>query len=67
MWDANVDHTQIIGGYSQIIGGDISPIPPGFRHPCMVELPIIRMILHTVVGYMYSIFFPFGKSDCYVQ
>ena len=32
---ADVDHTQIIGGggYSQIIGGDISPHPPGFRHP----------------------------------
>ena len=25
--DADTDH-------SQIIGGDISPYPPGFRHPC---------------------------------
>ena len=32
--DADVDHTQTIrGGYSQIIGEDISPHPPGFRHP----------------------------------
>ena len=30
--DADVDHTQTIGGgYSQIIGGYIPP--PGFRHP----------------------------------
>ena len=29
--DADEDHTQILGGiYSQIIGGDISPFPPGF-------------------------------------
>ena len=29
--DADVDHTQTIGGYSQIIGGVyITPIPPGF-------------------------------------
>ena len=32
--DADVDHTQIVGErYSQIIGGDISPHSPGFRHP----------------------------------
>ena len=31
--DADEDHTQIVGGvYSQIIGGDISPCPPWFRH-----------------------------------
>ena len=32
--DADVDHTQTIGGgYSQITVGDISPIPPEFWHP----------------------------------
>ena len=29
---ADVDHTQIIGGYSQIIGRIYPPHPPGFRH-----------------------------------
>ena len=24
---------KLLGGYSQIIGGDVSPHPPGFRHP----------------------------------
>ena len=33
--DADVDHTQIIGGIqSNSLAGDISPIPPGFWHPC---------------------------------
>ena len=33
--DADADYTQIIGGYSQIIGGCISPFPPpsGFDTP----------------------------------
>ena len=32
--DADVNHTQIVGGYSQIIGGDISPpSSPGFGTP----------------------------------
>ena len=31
--DADVYHTQIIGGYSQIIGGYIPPSPPGFGTP----------------------------------
>ena len=33
--DADVGHTQIIGGYSQIIEGDIVPHPPGFPNPCV--------------------------------
>ena len=32
--DADVDHSQTIGGYSQIIGGDISP------HPILVSAPL---------------------------
>ena len=33
--DADVHHTvlKLLGGYSQIIGGDISPHPPGFGTP----------------------------------
>ena len=31
--DADVDHTQTIEGYSQIIGGIYPPIPPGFGTP----------------------------------
>ena len=32
--DADVDHTQIIGGDTvKLLGGYIIPIPPGFRHP----------------------------------
>ena len=30
---SDVDHTQTMGGYSQIIGGIYLP-SPGFRHPC---------------------------------
>ena len=32
--EADVDHTQIIGGIQLKYLGDISPIPPGFWHPC---------------------------------
>ena len=32
--DADVDHSQIIGGMQSNYWGGISPIPPGFRHPC---------------------------------
>ena len=32
--DADKDHTQIIGGDTVKLLGDISPIPFGFRHPC---------------------------------
>ena len=39
--DADEDHTQIIGGgYSQIIGGNISPIPP----PPRVSAPLNRIM-----------------------
>ena len=31
--DADVDHTQIIGGDTVKLLGEISPHPPGFRHP----------------------------------
>ena len=31
--DADVDHTQIMGGKSQIIGGIYPPSPPGFGTP----------------------------------
>ena len=31
--DADKDHTQIVGGYTVKLLGDISPIPPGFWHP----------------------------------
>ena len=36
--DTDEGHTQIVGGYSQIIGGDIFPIPPEFRHPWLSVL-----------------------------
>ena len=32
-WDANEDHTQIVGGIQSKYWGE--NIPPGFRHPCM--------------------------------
>ena len=33
--DADVDHTQTIGGYTaKLLGGHI---PPGFRHPCITS------------------------------
>ena len=33
--DADVDHTQIIGGDTvKLLGRIHPPIPPGFRHPC---------------------------------
>ena len=35
--NADVDHTQTIEGYSQIIGGIYPPIPPRFRHPWLLE------------------------------
>ena len=31
--DADVDHTQTIGWIQSNYWGDISPHPPGFRHP----------------------------------
>ena len=37
--DADVDHTQIIGGYSQIIGRDISP--PGFGTPVCTHFALV--------------------------
>ena len=36
--DADVDHTQIIGGIHSRNWGDISPISPGFRHPCFYTI-----------------------------
>ena len=34
--DADVDHTQIIGGDNvKLLGRIYPPIPPGFRHPCL--------------------------------
>ena len=34
--DADVDHTQTIGGDTvKLLGGCIPPIPLGFRHPCL--------------------------------
>ena len=35
--DADADHTQIIGRDTFKLLGDISPHPPGFRHPCVLE------------------------------
>ena len=32
--DADVDHTQIIGGNTVKFLGYVSPIPSGLRHPC---------------------------------
>ena len=33
-WDADVDHTQTIGGDTvKLLGGIYPPIPPGFRRP----------------------------------
>ena len=31
--DADVDHSQTFGGIQPYYWGDISPHPPGFRHP----------------------------------
>ena len=32
--DTDVDHTQIIGGYTvKLLGGKYPPHPPGFWHP----------------------------------
>ena len=33
--EADEDHTQIIGGIQSNYWGGISPIPSGFRHPCI--------------------------------
>ena len=33
--DADVNHTQTIGGIQSNYWGNISPHPPGFRHPCL--------------------------------
>ena len=30
---ADADHTQFVGGDTVKLSGDISPDPPGFRHP----------------------------------
>ena len=32
--DADENHTEIFGGIQSNYWGDISPHPPGFRHPC---------------------------------
>ena len=32
--EADVDHSQTIGGDTAKLLGEIYPIPPGFRHPC---------------------------------
>ena len=35
--DADEGHTQIIGGITvKLLGGYVTPIPPGFRHPCLI-------------------------------
>ena len=49
--DADDDHTQIVGGggYSQIIGGDISP--PGFRHHCTQS----RLFLNFLVRFQQNL------------
>ena len=33
--DADIDHTQVIGGIQSKYWGIYPPHPPGFRHPCM--------------------------------
>ena len=33
-WDADVDHTQTIGGDTVKLLGGYIPHPPGFWHPC---------------------------------
>ena len=33
--DADVGHTQTVGGDTVKLLGDISPHPPGFWHPCL--------------------------------
>ena len=35
-WDADVDHSQTIGGdTAKLLGGKYPPIPSLFRHPCL--------------------------------
>ena len=46
--NADVDHTQIIGGDTVKLLGDISP--PGFRHPCLCYF-----IIETVAFYLEKI------------
>ena len=49
--DADIDHTQTIGGYSQIIGGKYSPIPPGFGTPeCHIVISFLSELGKPFLG-----------------
>ena len=54
--DADVDHTQTIGGIQPNYWGIYPPIPPGFRYPCLryykskiqLRYCYLLLIYHTV-------------------
>ena len=41
--DADVDHTQTIGG--RLFGGIYPPIPPGFRHSCKLDICTFKLLI----------------------
>ena len=45
---------KLLGGYSQIIGGDISPHLTGFRHPCLQVKVNLHRILFLPFFYVFA-------------